>query len=353
MRSRIRNVFVAVVGIGLMAFVLRGAQLDRVVEAVATARRDLLFLGLVVTLLTYVARAIRWRFLLAPLQPVHFGVALRATVMGFAATSVLPGRVGEVVRPWVLAREERMSVSAAFATVVVERLLDLVVILAMFGIALGVLNPGFATDDPEPLAAARVGALLSAAAGGAILWLVFAAAGHPERVDRLVERWTTRLPARWRGLVQRLSSRFVDGLAVMRRPRLLFWSTVWSVVVWALIAASIWLVTIAFDIAMPATGAAVVLLLVAVGVAVPTPAGIGGYHAAYQIGATVLYGASAEAAAGAGLIAHAFAFLPVTIAGIVLMARAGVRMRGIGSMMDEAAGGKTPQAEAAEESQSS
>ena len=339
MRARVRTVFITAAGIGLMVYVLRGAQLDRVVDAVGSARRDLLFLAFIVTLLTYVARAIRWRYLLAPLQRVRFGPALRATVMGFAATSVLPGRVGEIVRPWALAREERMSVSAAFATVVVERLLDLVVILAMFGITLGLLDPGFATDDPAPLAAVRAGALLSAAAGGAILWLVFAAAGRPERVDRLVERFTTRLPERWAGLAQRLSRRFVDGLAVMRQPRLLVVSTVWSFAIWALIAGSIWLVTIAFGIAMPLSGAAVILILVAVGVAVPTPAGIGGYHAAYQLGATILYGAAPEAAAGAGLIAHAFSFLPVTIAGITLMLRGGMRMHGIGRMLHDVAGG--------------
>lgn len=349
-RSRIRSLLVVAVGVGLMAYVLRGAQLDRVVEAVGGARRDLLFLGLVVTLLTYVARAIRWRYLLAPVQRVHFGPALRATVMGFAATSVLPGRVGEIVRPWALAREERMSVSAVLATVVVERLLDLVVILAMFGIALGLLDPGFATDEAAPLAAARAGALVIAAAAAVILWLVFAAAGHPERVNRLVERSTARLPYRWRELARRLSRRFVVGLAVMRRPHLLLISTIWSVAVWALIAGSIWLVTIAFDIAMPLTGAAVVLLLVAVGVAVPTPAGIGGYHAAYQFGATVLYGAPAEAAAGAGLIAHAFAFLPVTIGGIALMARAGLRMRGIGRMLHDAEQEAVPPAQGESES---
>lgn len=345
MRSRIRGLLVAAAGVGLVAYVLRGAQLDRVVDAMGGARRDLLFLALVVTLLTYVARAIRWRYLLAPVQPVRFGPALRATVMGFAVTSVLPGRVGEIVRPWALAREERMSISAALATVVVERLLDLVVILAMFGVALGLLDPGFTADEPAPLAAARAGALVSAAAAAAILWMVFAAAGHPERVSRFVERATARLPERWRGLVRRLSHRFVDGLAVMRRPHLLFVSTIWSFVVWVLIAGSIWLVTIAFDIAMPLTGAAVVLLLVAVGVAVPTPAGIGGYHAAYQFGATVLYGAPADAAAGAGLIAHAFAFLPVTIGGIVLMARAGVRMRGINRILHDVEQGVAPLAQ--------
>ncbi len=337
MRARIQALIVAAAGIGLMAFVLRSTELDQVAAAIVAARRDLLLLALIVTLATYVARAIRWRYLLAPLQEVHFAPALRATVMGFAATSVLPGRVGEIVRPWVLAREEHLSVSAALATVVVERLLDLVVILAMFGIAMGLADPGGAGSDPAPLAGARAGALVAGGMAAAILWLAYAAAGNPVRMDRLVARLAAPLPERWGALARRLSSRFVDGLAVMRRPALLAWSIVWSVAVWVLIASGIWFVTRAFGIAMPASGAAIVLPIIAVGVAIPTPAGIGGYHAAYQVSATVIYGATAEAAAGAGLIAHAFAFLPVTLGGVILMMREGVRMGGIGRMMREAA----------------
>ena len=337
MRARIHTLIVAAIGVGLMAFVLRGAQLEQVAAAIVGARRDLLLLALIVTLATYVARAIRWRYLLAPLQAVHFAPALRATVMGFAATSVLPGRIGEIVRPWALAREERLSVSAALATVVVERLLDLVVILAMFGIAMALADPGGGGSDLGPLAGARAGALGAGGAAVAVLWLAYAAAGNPARVERLTARLAAPLPERWGGLARRLSSRFVDGLAVMRRPALLAWSIAWSVAVWGLIAAGIWFVTRAFDIAMPVSGAAIILPIIAVGVAIPTPAGIGGYHAAYQVSATVIYGATAEAAAGAGLIAHAFAFLPVTLGGLFLMMREGVRMHGIRRMAQEVA----------------
>ena len=113
-----------------MAFVLRGADLGRVADAMLSARLDLIGLAVLAMVATYLARAIRWCYLLEPLGRVHLGVALRATVMGFAATAMLPGRVGELLRPYVLARQERLSVSATIGTVVLERLLDLAVILA-------------------------------------------------------------------------------------------------------------------------------------------------------------------------------------------------------------------------------
>ena len=333
MWQRVRTLAVAAAGVGLLALVLRGAQFDRVAEGLASARRDLIALALLATLSTYVVRAIRWRYLLAPLGRVGFVAALRATIIGFAATSLLPGRVGEILRPYVLAKHEDLSLSAVVATAVLERLLDLAVILAMFGISVVAFDPGFLAADRGLLSGVRLGAAVAAAVAGATLVLAFAAAGDPARIGRLVERVTRVLPQRLSEAVRRVSRRFVDGLAVLRRPGLLLWATAWSVVLWSLITAALWLTSVAFGIEMPAAGAATLLVLVAIGVTVPTPAGIGGYHAAYQVGATVLYGATPEAAVGAGLVAHAMSFLPVTVAGIVLMAQEGVQIRAIGRVI--------------------
>src|SRR4029077_3214782 len=95
-----------------------------------------------------VIRSWRWQYLLEPLGPTRFVNAFRATVVGFAASSVLPARAGEVIRPYFLARHERMSATGAFATIVLERLLDTITVLVLlasyvfvFGRGLGVANP--------------------------------------------------------------------------------------------------------------------------------------------------------------------------------------------------------------------
>ncbi len=67
-----------------------------------------------------------------PIGRARFGPAFRATVIGFTATFLLPGRVGEVLRPYLLARKEGFSAAATFATIVVERVLDLVAVLMLF-----------------------------------------------------------------------------------------------------------------------------------------------------------------------------------------------------------------------------
>ena len=339
MRRHIRTVVVGLSGIGLMAFVLRGADLDRVADAVLSARLDLLGLAVLAMVATYLARAVRWCYLLEPLGRVRLGVALRATVMGFAATAILPGRVGEIVRPYVLARRERLSVSAAIGTVVLERLLDLVVILAIFGVSVAAFAPSLGVEAGALLPALYAGAIVAGGFTLGTLGLASVAATNPEAVARGVARVTSILPDGLSQRLARLSHLFSEGLGVIRRPVPLLWAMAWTVFVWVSITAGIWLVSVAFGVDMPPSGAGILLVLVVLGVAVPTPAGVGGYHAAFQVGATTLFAAGAESAVGAGLVAHAISFVPVTIGGVVLMACEGVHPAGIGRLAGAAAGG--------------
>ena len=96
MRSRVRTVLICLLTIGLLAFFLRNADMAGVWAETRRARTDLLVLALIVTALTYVLRALRWQYLLAPIGPTHFVNAFRTTVIGFAASFLLPARAGEV-----------------------------------------------------------------------------------------------------------------------------------------------------------------------------------------------------------------------------------------------------------------
>jgi hypothetical protein len=74
------------------------------------------------------------------------------------------------------------------------------------------------------------------------------------------------------------------------------------------------------------------MAVLVVGVAVPTPGAVGGFHKAYQIGAVAFFGAANDRAVGAALVLHAISFVPVTIAGAIFMAQEGVSLRGVRGM---------------------
>ena len=328
MRPRVRTVLIFLLTFGLLAFFLSNADMSALWAETRRARPSMLIAALVVTTVTYALRSLRWLYLLAPLGKVHFGIAFRTTVIGFAATFLLPARAGEVIRPYLLARRERLPATAAFATIILERLLDLVTVLGLFAVFVLTVDPASIPADPQKLARVKLGGLIAAGGGAVALAVAFVAAGHPERLGRWALRIERVLPERLARAVAKFVESFTQGLAVMRQPRRLFVSLVLSVPLWMSIAAGIWLTSLAFHITFPYTGSFLVMTILVVGVAMPTPGAIGGFHAAYQIAVQTFFGAPDDSAIGAAILLHAISFLPVTLLGIVFMAREGLTLAG-------------------------
>src|SRR5256714_7905799 len=134
MRSRLRAILILLLTVGLLAYFLRNADMAGVWTETRRARASLLVLAVIATGLTYVLRAARWQYLLAPIGHARFATAFETTTIGFAASFLLPARAGEVLRPYLLARRERLPATACFATIILERLLDLVTVLLLFGV---------------------------------------------------------------------------------------------------------------------------------------------------------------------------------------------------------------------------
>src|SRR5262245_24964603 len=177
--------------------------------------------------LTYLPRAFRWQYLLAAIGPTRFSTAFRTTVIGFAASFLLPARAGEVIRPFLLARREGFSATAAFATVILERLLDLVVVLSMFAVFVLTLDPAKISATPEQIARTKFGGEVAGLAGLVALVTLFVLAGHPERLGNLARRIERVLPARLAHAVASFVESFAQGLAVMRQPGRLLVALAW------------------------------------------------------------------------------------------------------------------------------
>jgi glycosyltransferase 2 family protein len=334
MRAHLRTIVVFGLAVALLLWFLKGADLSQVWTELTKGRIDLLLAAVGTTMLTYALRALRWQYLLAGLGPTRFSVAFRATVIGFAASFLLPARAGEFLRPYVLAKNERLSVPAAFATVVLERVFDMATVLVLFAVFVFTADPTLARADPATFRAAQVGGLTAAAATVAILGLFYFLAGHPEAIGRWSAKVERRLPERLAALVEGLAQTFAEGLHAVRRPQQLLLVFAWSFPLWLCIAVGIWLVSQAFRIDLPFVGSFLVMTLLVVGVSVPTPGAIGGFHMFYQIGVMSFYHASKDKAVGAALVLHAVSFVPVTLLGIVFMVREGLtlgRMRTLAS----------------------
>lgn len=312
--------------VGLLAVFFRNADMTRVWAEMQAARTDLLMVGVVLTAVMYLVRAERWQYLLEPLGHTRFWVAFRTTVIGFAASFVLPARAGEVLRPYLLAKKEGLPATAAFATIIVERILDLVAVLILLGAFFLGLSGDTAVRAPGLFRAVALGGLALAPIGAGVLAAMFVMAGHPERLHALVLRAERLLPTRLAHAVAGFAKTFAEGLAVVRRPSRLLIAMGWSLVLWLCIAAQVYVLTRAFAIVMPFGGSFVLTAMLVVGVSIPTPGGVGGSHEALRLGLTSFYGTDNDVAVGAAIVQHAMNFVPVTLLGLWFITREGLSL---------------------------
>lgn len=333
---------IGVTGLLLWLF-LRHASLPSVAAEMRGARPVYLFLSLAVTFLTYGIRAARWQYLLAPIGRVSFWTSFRITVMGFAANAVLPGRVGELLRPYLLARREGLNVAATLATILLERVLDIAALLLLFAAFVVAFDPGLAAVDPATFRAVRIGGLMAGLAALAALAVAFVAAGHPERLGRAAARLARLLPAHLARRIGGMVEAFARGLAIMRQPGRLVRAVALSIPLWLSIAAGAWLVMRAFHMTLPYTGSFLVLTFLAVGVLVPTPGAVGGFHEAFRLALNGFYGIANDRAVAAAVVLHAISFVPVCLAGMAFMIQEGLnvgRLRAMAHGVPEDGGGR-------------
>jgi uncharacterized protein (TIRG00374 family) len=340
--TRLRTILVSLLAIALLGWFLRDANFADVWMHVRSARGGLLVLAIAFIALTVWVRAIRWQHLLAPIGPTRFRTVFRAGVIGFAALAILPARVGDLLRPYLVARQDGLPASATFATIVVERVLDLVTVLGLMALYVW----GFA--DTSSWAPGVLGPIeVSAAAGGAVsialmavMWML---ASHPERIGAFVESAARVLPRTLAVQLGKAAGTFSSGFAVARSPRELVLAFLWSFPLWLAIAGETWAVTRAFDIDMPFSGTFLLQAMLVVGVAVPTPGGVGSYHEAYRIGVTTFFGAANDAAVAAAIVVHFIAFMPILLLGALFMIQDGLS---VGSLKTLAGSARAEEKEA-------
>jgi uncharacterized membrane protein YbhN (UPF0104 family) len=336
MRNHLKTLAVAGLTLALLGWFFRQADLSHVWREIRSARPWALALLLGCTGLTYVLRALRWQYLLRPIGPTRFREAFRTTVIGFAANTVLPFRAGEMVRPYLLARREGLSVAATFTTIILERVLDLVTVLVFFGLFVLFFDPGLDRVNPAIYQSVKFGGLMGALGSGGVLLVLALNAGRPALTHKLVDLCLRILPRRIRDRVAGLVYGLLDGLAVTRDPVRLAQAIALSIPLWLSIAAGIWMATVAFHMTIPFTGSFLLMALLTVGVALPTPGAVGGFHEFFRIGVTVFYGVDNDRAVGAALVLHAASFVPVTLLGALFMVQDGLNLTRIRRIETEA-----------------
>jgi glycosyltransferase 2 family protein len=286
------------------------------------------------TVLVYLARAWRWGYLLSPLARVSLLDLFSATMVGFGSGMLIP-RAGEIVRPYLVSRRHPVTVSAGFATIILERIVDLLTVLFLLGLYLYVLPVPAAQTRGPLLALLQKGGLLVGAGAIVVVLVLLAFHVHAERALAFCDRLLTWLPAWLRKPLTGMLRSFSEGLAVLQAPAPHLLAIVaQSFVVWLLIALGFYWTHAALGIDLPYRATFLLIAFLTVGVAIPTPGMVGGFHAFYLIALNEAFGVERETAVAAGLAAHALSTLPVVVLGLAFLGREGISLGRVAQMSD-------------------
>jgi glycosyltransferase 2 family protein len=297
-----------------LALVFRSVDVGAAWDTLRTAQPQWVVLLVVFVVADVLLRAVRWRVLLAPLAPVPTSTTLASLLVGYLANNVLPARLGEVVRAHDLGGRTGMSRSAILGTIVVERVVDTFVVVAIASVAILVLSVRGIVASAVLVGLAVTALLVVAVAAGIAAHRLPGAA----RVARFLGRW----PRVHEALV-----RLREGLAVASSAR-----TVGAAV---LLTLGSWSCTVlAFAAAAQAVGVEptigqAALLAAGTNLATAVPAGpgyVGTFElAAVTIGASV--GIDRESALAFALLVHAVTLLVTSVGGAAVLVLGGRSQR--------------------------
>ena len=297
------------------------SQVDFQHLGAALRSADYLFLGLaaITQVSTHLVRAWRWQYLLAPVQSMRLQSLLSATAIGFLANMLLPAHAGEVVRAYVLKHKEGVSTATSLATIVVERVADLVSILVIFSVALGFTN---VRSEMVPVAAhLRTGSYVSACLCMGLIGGLWFLKTKTVRLIQWLDNGLTVLPPRWRQHLIAVLASFALGLQALNVGRQLIAVLVLSLLLWSVSAFSNVFVFYAFGSQLPFAAAFFMLAVQLLGTAIPSSPGfIGTYHAAVVAGLAV-FEVTPELALSMAIMMHATFFFPFILVGLLFLWR--------------------------------
>jgi uncharacterized protein (TIRG00374 family) len=268
-------------------------------------------------------RAERWKYLLEPIKKLTCSQLVPATMIGFMANNILPARAGEFIRAYLLGKKEDIKKTAAFATIILERVCDMVTVLVFLVLVLLMVKfPQAASTDSlsslsSPALMQKAGILSVVFVAGLVGFLVLLKE-FPQATTRVVGLCLRPFPETLHHKVIDLLESFREGLQVLKTGTHLFYLIFWSLIVWLTVCASGWLVLLAFGLDVPFLAAIFIIVLVAFAVAVPSSPGyVGPFHAAVLAGVLLFQpGLDKGAVAGIAIVFHLMAIVPITLGGV-------------------------------------
>jgi glycosyltransferase 2 family protein len=310
----------AIIGIGISIFFLwlgfRSLDPAQVLAEIRNVNVLLLLLATGLYFFSLGLITVRWRFVLNADAQTTLPGLMSLVAIGYMGNNVYPFRAGEMLRIFLLQRHTKIPLGQGATTVLIERIFDGLVMITFI-----IVGAMFANVD-SPLVRGVVIFTAPLFLLGLITFFVLAA--RPNWMRAVAEFFARFLPAPLRKIALQLTEEVIIGLAGLRSPARLLGVIAFSYLAWMVEAAVYWLVALAFGLPL-----AYPVMLMVVGVAnlaglIPASPGQIGVYEFFVAAVLMAVGVANAQAKAYALVVHMVIWLPVTLAGAVLLLRQGL-----------------------------
>ncbi|PKN19776.1 MAG: hypothetical protein CVU71_05220 [Deltaproteobacteria bacterium HGW-Deltaproteobacteria-6] len=280
-------IFGIVLGIVLIYFSVRGINFNETFSHLKKIHLGYVALSLFFIIFMQILRSYRWGVILQPMEKISQFNLFSVTCVGFLAITAIPARIGELARPYLIAKKSSIKMSSALGTVVVERVLDSLSILTITIVVL-MLN-----DLPSwMIKSGIIFFMLTLLMIAVVVGLVW----RRDNAVKIIDRILRLLPGKLAQKVNNVIHHFIDGFLVIADVKRLMYLLFLSAVVWLTDVAAIYSLLLAFGFDLPVLAAFIIMVILVAGIAIPTAPGfIGNWHYACILGLSLFNIAKPEA----------------------------------------------------------
>jgi uncharacterized protein (TIRG00374 family) len=295
------------ISIILVYFSFKNINLQDVLSDLRKIQLSYVIFFLLICALVQYLRSYRWGIILQPMEKIDQLSLFSVTSVGFLAIAAIPARIGELARPYLISKRSSIKMSSALGTIIVERVLDSFTILTIAVVVL------FFTDLPSWLIKSSIIFLMLALAMFCFMLFMIL---NRETALKFINIIMNRLPGKLAHKIDELIHHFIDGLQIVTNINLLLYLIFLSAIIWLINVLAIYMLLLSFGFNLPVMASFVLLIVLIVGIAIPTAPGfIGNWHYSCIL-ALGFFGVTEQKAIPFAVIYHFLSMIMVLILGL-------------------------------------
>lgn len=303
-------------------YAFRGMNFSELIDHLSQTNFSFILLAMGIIVVSVALRAYRWQLMLKPIQTITFNPLFASTMIGYFGNSVLPFRLGEILRAYAISRSDTITTSAAFGTIIIERLLDL--------IGLAAVMIFFAFFSPLMEWSGHVLVVLVILTVGGLVIIIWLGKSHSNFHEQVVH-WKIFEKTSGQKLLSSIQNIF-KGIISIGETKHTFALVLLTLALWVLYYICTALVVMATGIELTWVAAGIVLIATTLAITVPSAPGyVGTYHAAAVYVLVNLFNSGLTESQVFAVLIHAVGFIPLVLFGFMYFLRSSIQIKDVQS----------------------